>query len=365
MLFPYHLKKNELKIMKSSKYIQVQKQILDHITENRLPYGSALPAEKRFAEMFGVSIHTVRRALATLADNGLIDRRHGQGTFVGSRFEVFEPCGTVTFLYITRFERKDREEPSNLKEYANTLDMESGMGMALKKHGYQMRIMLRGSNPSTADAERLKDSSGIVVSGWLDDDWLTLLKSLNQPILVVGNTNCRKLPFAGVEFNWRLLAVRMGRFWLEKQSRKIGLIVPGQGYAPSTAIRDGFRHLMNTFGGGYDPSDVLFTEENMPRREIWDFLDRRMDFDTVLVEHGLYPAVLENLWERNRKMRIGVLMEKRIGHPLSGNIAYLNFSENIWLRAAGMMVRQIAMGTYPIDSFKIAPSEIKCGGLNP
>ncbi len=346
--------------MDAAKYLQVQKKILEYITANKLSYGSMLPTEKRFAELFDVSIHTVRRSLANLADNRLIDRRHGQGTFVGSRLDTFEPCGTVTFLYITDSDENTSGVQLNLKNYDNTLDMESGMGVALKRYGYQMKIMLRGTAPSINDADKLKNSSGIIFSGSPNDEWLNYLKSLNKPLLVVGNTRYKKLPIAGVEFDWRALAVKMGRFWLENHSRKIALVVPGRGYAPSLAIREGFRYLMNTFGGGYDSSDVLFTEEIMPRHEIWDFLDRRADFDTVLVEHGLYPSVLENLWERKREMRIGVLMGMNIEGVLSDNIAYGSFSENIWLRAAESMVKQIAVGTYPIDSIRIAPSEIKC-----
>lgn len=44
--------------------------------------GDALPAEPVLAERFGVNRHTVRRAVDVLIEAGLLERRHGRGTFV-------------------------------------------------------------------------------------------------------------------------------------------------------------------------------------------------------------------------------------------------------------------------------------------
>jgi GntR family transcriptional regulator len=46
--------------------------------------GSALPAEQTLAAEHGVALGTLRRALELLADQGLIERIHGRGTFVRS-----------------------------------------------------------------------------------------------------------------------------------------------------------------------------------------------------------------------------------------------------------------------------------------
>jgi GntR family transcriptional regulator len=54
----------------------------DEIGRGALAAGDALPTEQSLCEQFGVSRITVRRALADLADAGLIERRHGIGSFV-------------------------------------------------------------------------------------------------------------------------------------------------------------------------------------------------------------------------------------------------------------------------------------------
>lgn len=57
----------------------------DQITEGLLGDGAALPGEQKLAESYGVSRVTVRRALESLAQAGLITRRAGSGTTVSSQ----------------------------------------------------------------------------------------------------------------------------------------------------------------------------------------------------------------------------------------------------------------------------------------
>ena len=54
----------------------------DEIVRGALSAGDPLPTEQSLCDQFGVSRITVRRALADLADEGLIKRRHGIGSFV-------------------------------------------------------------------------------------------------------------------------------------------------------------------------------------------------------------------------------------------------------------------------------------------
>jgi GntR family transcriptional regulator len=57
----------------------------DEIGRGALAAGDALPTEQSLCDQFGVSRITVRRALADLAEAGLIERRHGIGSFVTER----------------------------------------------------------------------------------------------------------------------------------------------------------------------------------------------------------------------------------------------------------------------------------------
>jgi GntR family transcriptional regulator len=59
-----------------------QQELLQAIMNGTYAPGSQLPTEAELGELLGVSRTVVREALRVLEDDGLIDRRHGVGTFV-------------------------------------------------------------------------------------------------------------------------------------------------------------------------------------------------------------------------------------------------------------------------------------------
>lgn len=65
-------------------YQQLQNLIRDDIMSGKYPEGSQMPSESELGDMYQVSRITVRRALKELAKEGLIEVRHGKGTFVKS-----------------------------------------------------------------------------------------------------------------------------------------------------------------------------------------------------------------------------------------------------------------------------------------
>jgi GntR family phosphonate transport system transcriptional regulator len=94
-------------------YSQIAKLLKEEIASFLTP-GECLPSENDFAERFGVNRHTIRRAIDELIVEGLLERRHGKGTFVldgptdyvlgsGTRFtETFESLGKTTSNRILR-----------------------------------------------------------------------------------------------------------------------------------------------------------------------------------------------------------------------------------------------------------------------
>ncbi len=66
----------------TSLHRQVFLVLRDRIVQGVYAQGDALPKEEALVEQFGVARVTVRRALADLEHEGLVQRRHGRGTFV-------------------------------------------------------------------------------------------------------------------------------------------------------------------------------------------------------------------------------------------------------------------------------------------
>ncbi|WP_232006734.1 GntR family transcriptional regulator [Mycobacterium sp. 1245805.9] len=65
----------------------------DEIDRGAIAPGEALPTEQTLCDQFGVSRITVRRALADLAEQGYIERRHGVGSFVREHSPSDVPAG--------------------------------------------------------------------------------------------------------------------------------------------------------------------------------------------------------------------------------------------------------------------------------
>lgn len=69
-------------------YHQLKEALTQQIVSGRWASGSELPSEIELCRHFAVSRGTLRRALADLAQQGLVDRQQGRGTFVAAaKFE--------------------------------------------------------------------------------------------------------------------------------------------------------------------------------------------------------------------------------------------------------------------------------------
>jgi GntR family phosphonate transport system transcriptional regulator len=94
-------------------YSQIARLLREEIASTMAP-GDSLASETELAARFGVNRHTLRRAVDELVADGLLERRHGSGTFVldwlmdymlgrGTRFtQAFEALGMTAGSRILR-----------------------------------------------------------------------------------------------------------------------------------------------------------------------------------------------------------------------------------------------------------------------
>ena len=65
-----------------SRYGGVASALRERILAGEWAPGEAIPAESALAQSYGVAVGTIRQALSLLVEDGLLERRHGKGTFV-------------------------------------------------------------------------------------------------------------------------------------------------------------------------------------------------------------------------------------------------------------------------------------------
>ena len=66
-------------------YKQLEKLILDKITNGTLTPGNKLPTENELSEQYHVSRVTVRKAFAALYSQGYLGKKSGKGTFIAEK----------------------------------------------------------------------------------------------------------------------------------------------------------------------------------------------------------------------------------------------------------------------------------------
>ncbi|WP_282128498.1 GntR family transcriptional regulator [Roseobacter litoralis] len=77
------------------KYIQLSELIIREIDAGRLLEAERLAPEREMARTYGVSIGTVRKALAELHDKGLLERVQGSGNYIR---KGHNPCGVYAMF---------------------------------------------------------------------------------------------------------------------------------------------------------------------------------------------------------------------------------------------------------------------------
>ncbi|KMJ58415.1 GntR family transcriptional regulator [Bacillus sp. LL01] len=76
-------------------YYQLESHIKNQITTGMILPGNSIPSEREYAENYGISRMTVRQAINSLVNDGLLYRKKGSGTFVSEK-KIEQPLQGLT-----------------------------------------------------------------------------------------------------------------------------------------------------------------------------------------------------------------------------------------------------------------------------
>jgi GntR family transcriptional regulator len=79
-------------------YIQIQEYLAEKILSGALPPETRISSERELCQELGVSRMTVRRAITELVNEGLLERRHGAGTFVSKPKVTYEAYELINYV---------------------------------------------------------------------------------------------------------------------------------------------------------------------------------------------------------------------------------------------------------------------------
>lgn len=151
-------------------YLQLARNLRNHIASGEIDPGSALPSERDLSEITGMSRVTVRKGIDQLIEEGVLFRKQGSGTFVAKRIEA--PNSALSgFSDDARSRGEDPGVIWMIKGYASPTEEEAAaLGISTATRVVRLgRIRLSGGEPLAIehavvpaeflpDLERLKDS---------------------------------------------------------------------------------------------------------------------------------------------------------------------------------------------------------------
>lgn len=87
-------------------YVQIHNKIKKAIENGKWQIGDRIPSERALSETFNVSRMTLRQAVQTLVEEGILQRKVGSGTYVASQKVQEKMSGTTSFTDIMRAQGK-------------------------------------------------------------------------------------------------------------------------------------------------------------------------------------------------------------------------------------------------------------------
>ena len=100
-------------------YSRIQEYIADLILTGKLAPDSKIQSERDFSEDLGVSRMTVRRAITELVNEGLLERKHGSGTYV-ARPKITYEAGELA-NHVEAMHRRNLSTTSQLLEFGQVV----------------------------------------------------------------------------------------------------------------------------------------------------------------------------------------------------------------------------------------------------
>lgn len=230
------------------KYVAAAEAIQRMIRSRRLKAGSRLPSERELAKLFQVAYLTVRQALHHLEQQGIIQRKHGCGTFVAnpqeSRIELQRRLPSVPPVWLIGLgpDVDEEHEPVNWEPllYRYQGIMEGGFYFGLPIRSLDLPVQPRDC---AWWISQLKGASGVILEkDALADEIIEALQQKGIPVVATsrhGSSICSE-----VQTDTTQGAKLATEYLLELGHRRIGLIVGDQNKPLMRMRLDGYRDAL-------------------------------------------------------------------------------------------------------------------------
>ena len=334
-----------MSVLSIPKYARTKQKLLSYIGENSIKPGGRLPSEKEISEQFDVSMITLRRALLELEADGVVDRIQGKGTFVKSQVLNGEKLGTVGFLAIDQWTYPSPQQLENLRK-------------SLYSRGYGLRYFVPGRTPDNVILEEFVKFRGVLVSGWVSDEWISCLNNCGVPTVVIGDYELSR-QVCSVHYNWKQAGKIMVDHFASRNLRKLCLVCSDRSFYPGQQIYKGFMQACRHHGIEITDADVVWPEYENPVPDIMGFLKSHMgNYEAIVIQEGNYLPLLSSMWECNypTSLVLGLIGEDIEVQPEFTRIAGIKFEATVTERAIDILFSMLDKKEYKPEEVVIEPT---------
>ncbi len=281
--------------LKQLKYNQARMAILNMIAENDFVIGDKLPPERQLVERLNCSSITMRHALASLENEGIIEKRHGLGNYLTKdlRDDVF--AGKILFISVIQ---QDEDSPGlgvdRIRRYL------SGRGIGL--------AYVAVSDCGREVVEAARGCIGIILQGWLTDEFVDKVKMLKLPMIISGN-NELKTDVPRVSLDLVDISYRLTREFISKGLTRIAILGGVEEYSAANEHVRGYIKAMREAGLPYQD----YIAPTAGRFAIYSQIDSFMrkhygEVEALLMEYAGLDIFVSWCWENNYpgKPKIGI-----------------------------------------------------------
>ncbi|MEC1620513.1 arabinose utilization transcriptional regulator AraR [Bacillus mojavensis] len=267
------------------KYAQIKEEISSWINQGKILPDQKIPTENELMQQFGVSRHTIRKAIGDLVSQGLLYSVQGGGTFVASRSAKSALHSNKTIGVLTTY-ISDYIFPSIIR----------GIESYLSEQGYSMLLTSTNNNP---DNERrgLENLLSQHIDGLIVEPTKSALQTPNIGYYL--NLEKNGIPFAMINASYAELAAPS--FTLDD--------VKGGMMAAEHLLSLGHTHMMGIFKAD-DTQGVKrmngFIQAHR-EHELFPSPDMIVTFTTEEKESKLLEKVKETLEKNSKNMPTAIL----------------------------------------------------------
>ena len=337
--------------MVTTKYSQIQAKIVEYIVRHHVRKDELLPTEKKMAELFGASIITVRKAVSNLEQEKIIRREQGRGTFLQKELSDSPPeNGELLYLNLIQYGNED-----HMPVLFPWLESHKE---AMRKLGWKISIFITDRKPDTAILKRLRGVKGIIATNEISEEWISTLRSLNIPVVIMGAINVPRKEIPLVAFDYEKMTEMLALKLLAEGGRRFALFPGGCDYAPAREMFHSLSRVLEAHGIPFSEEQVCYARRNgRSGSAIVDtmaFLKQHPDIDAFLVESQAFIPMMAALYGSTRCPLTGILSVRPRFMNFARNIYEAVFTEDIAEKSLDTLLKLIHGEKVP-QRQKIAP----------